>query len=68
MKMSAIKEMSDAELKNTLNELTKESFNLKVQGKTGQLENSARVKAVKKDVARIKTEQTKRAAKPAGNR
>ena len=60
MKMSAIKEMSDAELKNSLNELTKESFNLKVQGKTGQLEKSARMKAVKKDIARVKTEQTKR--------
>ena len=60
MKMSAIKEMSDVELKNSLNELTKEKFNLKVQGKTGQLEKSARVKAVKKDIARIKTEQTGR--------
>jgi large subunit ribosomal protein L29 len=60
MKMSVINEMSDAELKNSLNELTKEGFNLKVQGKTGQLEKSARVKAVKKDIARIKTEQTKR--------
>ena len=60
MKMSAIKEMSDAELKNSLSELAKEGFNLKVQKKTGQLEKSARVKAVKKDIARVKTEQTKR--------
>ena len=60
MKMSAIKEMTDAELKNSINELTKEKFNLKVQGKTGQLENSARIKAIKKDIARVKTEQTKR--------
>lgn len=67
MKMSAIKEMSDAELMNSLNELTKEGFNLKVQKKTGQLEKSARVKAVKKDIARIKTEQTRR-CKAASNR
>lgn len=60
MKMSAIKEMSDAELKSSLTELTKEKFNLKVQGKTGQLEKSSRVKAVKKDIARVKTEQTRR--------
>lgn len=64
MKMSEIKEMSDAELKNSLNELTKEKFNLKVQGKTGKLEKCARVKAVKKDIARIKTEQTSRCNKP----
>jgi large subunit ribosomal protein L29 len=60
MKISEIREMSDAELKNSLNELTKEGFNLKIQKKMGQLEKSARVKAVKKDIARIKTEQTKR--------
>lgn len=60
MKMSAIKEMSDAELKSSLSELTKEIFKLKVQGKTGQLEKSSRVKDAKKDIARIKTEQTRR--------
>ena len=59
-KMAEIREMTDAELVNTLSDLSKEKFNLKVQAKTGQLQNSARIKQVKLEVARIKTEQTAR--------
>ena len=60
MKMSEIKEMSDGELNNSLGELAKEKFNLKVQAKTGQLQNSSRIKQVKTDIARIETELTVR--------
>ena len=60
-KMAEIREMTDAELVTTLAELNKEQFNLKVQAKTGQLQNSARIKQVKLEIARIKTEQTVRA-------
>jgi len=60
MKKIKYNEMTDAELKSSLNDLTKEQYNLKVQAKTGQLQNSARIKTVKKDIARIKTEMTKR--------
>ena len=60
MKMTEIREMSDAELKNSMTELSKEKFNLKIQAKTGQLQNSARIKQVKTDIARINTELTKR--------
>ena len=59
-KMAEIREMTDAELVNTLSELDKEKFNLKVQAKTGQLQNSARIKQVKLEIARIQTEQTVR--------
>jgi len=59
-KMAEIREMTDPELVNTLSELSKEKFNLKVQAKTGQLQNGARIKLVKLEVARIKTEQTAR--------
>ena len=59
-KMAEIREMTDAELVNTLSELSKEKFNLKVQAKTGQLQNSARIKQVKLEVARVRTEQTMR--------
>jgi large subunit ribosomal protein L29 len=59
-KMNEIREMTDAELVNILSELSKEKFNLKAQAKTGQLKNSARVKQVKLEIARIKTEQTTR--------
>ncbi len=59
-KMAEIREMTDAELVTTLEELGKEKFNLKAQAKTGQLQNSARIKQVKLEIARIKTEQTAR--------
>jgi len=60
MKMAKIREMSDAELENSIAELSKERFNLKVQAKTGQLQNSARIKQVKTELARINTEITVR--------
>ncbi len=60
LKMNNIKEMTDAELQSTLEELSKEKFNLKYQSKTGQLTNSARISACKKEIARIKTEQSAR--------
>jgi large subunit ribosomal protein L29 len=59
-KMAEIREMTDAELVNSLSELNKEKFNLKIQAKTGQLQNSARIKQVKLEISRIKTEQTTR--------
>jgi large subunit ribosomal protein L29 len=59
-KMAEIREMTDGELISTLAELSKEKFNLKVQAKTGQLQNGARIKQVKLEVSRIRTEQTAR--------
>lgn len=59
-KMAQIKEMSDPELQTTLSELAREKYNLKMQAKTGQLENSARIGQVKKEIAMIKTEETRR--------
>lgn len=43
------------QLGDELLKLKKEQFNLRFQRATGQLENSARVKAVRRDIARIKT-------------
>lgn len=59
-KMAQIKELSDPELKSAINELEKERYNLKMQAKTGQLEKSARIGQAKKEIAMIKTEETKR--------
>ena len=67
-KMAEIREMTDAELVTTLAELDKEKFNLKVQAKTGQLQNSARIKQVKLEVSRIKTEQTMRSKSAESNK
>ncbi|MCZ4272858.1 50S ribosomal protein L29 [Maritalea porphyrae] len=43
------------ELKQELLDLKKEQFNLRFQGATQQLENTARVRQVRRDVARVKT-------------
>ncbi len=48
-------ELNDAELGTKLREAKEELFNLRFQSATGQLENSARLKAVKRDIARIYT-------------
>ena len=46
---------SDDELKDMLLDLRKEAFNLRFQQASGQLENTARVKDVRRDIARAKT-------------
>lgn len=60
MKNSEIKEMTDAELTAKVEELQQERYNLKCQGRTGELTNSARIGQIRKDIARIKTEQKAR--------
>ena len=55
MKSADVRAKSDDELKQQLLDLRKESFNLRFQGASGQLENTARVRQVKRDIARIKT-------------
>ena len=55
MKASEIREMSVDEMNEQLTSLKKELFNLRFQLAVNQLENTARIKAVKKDIARIKT-------------
>jgi large subunit ribosomal protein L29 len=42
-------------------DLRKEQFNLRFQRATGQLESTNRIKAVRRDIARVKTIQTERA-------
>ena len=50
------------QLRDELVNLKKESFNLRFQQATGQLENSARLKTVRRDVARVKTVLNQKAA------
>jgi large subunit ribosomal protein L29 len=66
MKKNDIKEMTDAEVAHHLTELQREKLNLKIQSRTGQLEKMARVKQVRRDIARVITEQTARLAKANG--
>ena len=55
MKASEIREMSVDELNEKLASLKEELFALRFQLAINQLDNTARLKAVKKDIARIKT-------------
>ena len=50
------------ELKDQLVDLKKEQFNLRFQTATGQIENTARVRQIRRDIARIKTIQGEAAA------
>jgi len=63
--MSAIEDLrvkTDEQLATDLVELKREQFNLRFQAATNQLERPARIKEVRRDIARIKTLQTQRSA------
>ena len=71
MKAQEIRQMTVDELEDQLAKLKKEQFNLRFQRATGQLENTARVREVRRDIARLKTiAQHKRQgpAKPAARK
>ena len=53
--MEKIREMNDVELAEKLDELKKDLFNLRFQHAINQLDNPMRLKAVKKEIAVIKT-------------
>jgi large subunit ribosomal protein L29 len=55
MKANEIRQMTDQELDAKLLDLKNELFNLRFQLATGQLDNPMRIKAVRKDIARVKT-------------
>ncbi len=60
MKAQDVLQMTDDQLQDKLIELKKEQFNLRFQAATGQIENTARVRQVRRGVARIKTVQNQR--------
>ena len=60
MKAAEIRELSADDLQAKLNEARAELFNLRFQMATSQLDNTARVGQVKKDIARIQTEMRAR--------
>ena len=55
MKAGSIRGMTIDQLNDELIKLKKEQFNLRFQAASGQLENTARVRQIKRDIARIKT-------------
>ncbi|MBN2164253.1 MAG: 50S ribosomal protein L29 [Pontiellaceae bacterium] len=60
MKVKELKEMTVEELNTQLEDISKEQFNLKLQQVSGQLENPARIKGLRRTVARIKTIQNQK--------
>ncbi|WP_343314561.1 50S ribosomal protein L29 [Brucella sp. BE17] len=62
MKAADVRAKSPDQLNEELGSLKKEQFNLRFQKATGQLEKTARVKEVRRDIARIKTIARQKAA------
>ena len=59
---SDLNAMSNDQLSDELLNLKKEQFNLRFQRATGQLENTGRVREVRRDIARVKTLQRQKSA------
>ena len=62
-----LKAKTPDQLKDQLVALKKEAFNLRFQAATGQLENTARMRTVRRDVARVKTILNQKAADAAAS-
>ena len=63
MKASDIRTMTEDQLADELAKLKKEQFNLRFQRATGQLENTSRVRQIRRDIARIHTIAADKSAK-----
>ncbi len=66
-KIADIRAKTDDELTTDILNLRKEQFNLRFQSSTGQLENKARFRAVRRDIARMKTVLNARKQAPASH-
>jgi large subunit ribosomal protein L29 len=62
MNASELRDKSADQLKDQLADLKKEAFNLRFQQATGQLENTSRMRQVRRDAARVKTILNEKAA------
>jgi large subunit ribosomal protein L29 len=66
MKSAELRDKTPDQLRDQLAGLKKEAFNLRFQKATGQLENTARMRVVRLDAARVKTILNQKAAAAAG--
>ena len=62
MKAKDIRVMTGDQVKDEILKLKKEQFNLRFQRATGQVENTARIRQIRRDIARLKTVQSQSAA------
>ena len=67
MKAADLRDKPPDELRDQLAGLKKEAFNLRFQAASGQLENTSRMRAVKRDAARVKTIMNEQAAAAAAS-
>ena len=58
MKMSDVKVLTPDQVKDEVLKLKKEQFNLRFQRASGQVENTARIRQIRRDIARLKTAQS----------
>jgi len=65
MKAHELNEKTPDQLREELANLKKEAFNLRFQAATGSMENTARMKSVRRDAARVKTVMNQKAAQAA---
>ena len=66
MNANELRDKTPDQLREDLTNLKKEAFNLRFQQATGQLENTARMRSVKRDAARVLTILNEKAAAAAG--
>lgn len=66
MKIKELREQTVEELNSRARELKMEALNLRLQQQSGQLENPARLKLIRREVARIETILVERASKSKG--
>lgn len=62
MNAQELRDKTPEQLREELTSLKKEAFNLRFQQATGQMENTARMRTVRRDVARVKTVLNEKAA------
>jgi large subunit ribosomal protein L29 len=62
MKIADVRAMTKDQIKDEVLKLKKEQFNLRFQKATGQIENTARIRQIRRDIARLKTVQSQQAA------
>ena len=58
MKMSDVKVLTPDQVKDEVLKLKKEQFNLRFQRSSGQVENTSRIRQIRRDIARLKTAQS----------
>ena len=62
MDMKDVRVLTKDQVKDEILKLKKEQFNLRFQRATGQVDNTARIRHIRRDIARLKTAQSQQAA------